>query len=399
MASKKRYLYLSIGTVAMTIYGLMYCWTVFSPFVQLGLGIHASRVANVFSFCQISFCLGGLFGGFTYYKFDYRKSMLCASILIFLGLFLASKANSIYMIILGFSFMYNFMAGFAYKSVLTAVLSWFKDKPGLASGIIVMGAGLTAFLLNSPLAKIIEASSWNNAMFFLACIAGFLSLLNALIIKPFNKSKVNKGAMQSGEQVSTKDMLKDSRFYVYFIWSVLLLAGCSSISGTAVSCSLSFGLIPTIAAQTTMIISLSNSLSRVFYGIFYDKFGRKVAMAIATSSFVLAVISLYTAFYFKEVKILLMAFLFFGISFGGIPTISSTYILVTFGSENYPSNFSIQGLYSLFSSILGTMLYSRILYNTNNQVLSYSYLIVYACVVIILFFLLNLLLNKKRKSK
>lgn len=41
-------------------------------------------------------------------------------------------------------------AGFAYKALLTSVMTWFNDKPGLASGILVMGAGLTAFVFNVP---------------------------------------------------------------------------------------------------------------------------------------------------------------------------------------------------------------------------------------------------------
>ena len=393
--SKKRNLYLVIGTIAMIIYGLMYSWTVFSPFVQEEFQIHQSRVANVFSYCQIGFCLGGLFGGFIYYKLNYKISMLFASISIFLGLYITSVAETVTIILIGFSFLYNFMAGFAYKTVLTAVLSWFKDKPGFASGVIVMGAGLTAFVFNTPLSRIIQMYDWHIAMKVLAYIAGFLSLINALCIKP-NDAKMQKKNADISEinQTKTKEMVMSPKFYVYFVWSVLLLASCSSISGTAVNCGLTFGLTATIAAKLTMIISLSNSLNRIVYGIIFDKIGRKCSMRIATYSFVLAVLLIFTAFKINNVYLLMISFLCFGICFGGIPTISSAYILTTFGSKYYPSNFSVQGLYSLFSPILGTMVYSKLLLMTENVVLAYSYLILYACLAIILLGVLNKILKR-----
>lgn len=397
--NKKRYLYLAIGTIAMTVYGLMYCWTVFSPFVQTYLQVHVSKVSNIFSFCQIGFCLGGLFGGFTYYKLNYKISMVIASCMMFLGLYIASRANSIMVIIIGFSVMYNFMAGFAYKTVLTAVLSWFKDKPGLASGVIVMGAGLTAFMFNTPLSKMIQQTDWQSTMITLACITGILSILSALFIKPQDKVVNKKSTTSETEQVTTQEMMKDSRFYVYFCWSVLLLAGCSSISGTAVNCGLSFGMNHTTAAKLTMIISLSNSLSRIFYGLAYDKFGRNTAMLIATGSFSIAVFLLGIAFVSTSYLLLGIAFLFFGISFGGIPTISSAYILTTFGSEYYPSNFSIHGLYSLFSPFLGTMVYSKLLVITTGGMLAYGYLPIYAVITFVLLMVLNKIIEKRKNRK
>ena len=287
------------------------------------------------------------------------------------------------------------MAGFAYKTVLTAVLSWFKDKPGFASGVIVMGAGLTAFVFNTPLSRIIQMYDWHIAMKVLAYIAGFLSLINALCIKP-NDAKMQKKNADISEinQTKTKEMVMSPKFYVYFVWSVLLLASCSSISGTAVNCGLTFGLTATIAAKLTMIISLSNSLSRIVYGIIFDKIGRNCTMRIATYSFALAVLLIFTAFKINNVYLLMISFLCFGICFGGIPTISSAYILTTFGSKYYPSNFSVQGLYSLFSPILGTMVYSKLLLVTENVVLAYSYLILYACLAIILLGVLNKILKR-----
>lgn len=396
----KRYFYLGLGSLAMCVFGLMYNWTVFSPAVSAQLNVSAASVANVFSVCQICFCAGGVLSGFIYYRVPFRASMLIASLMIGVGLFLTSRADQVAMIYACYSVLFSLGAGFAYKALLTTVMTWFNDKPGLASGVLVMGAGLTAFVFNVPTSLIIESLGWRTAMLLLALIAFVLSLVVCLIVRP--RGIVRKaGKLEEGEeegQVSTGQMMKSTRFYVYFIWSVLVLAGCSSLTGTAVSCGISFGISATMAATLSMIISLFNSVSRVFYGIIYDKIGRKTAMGIATTLFIIAVIILYCAFTLGSTALLAVSFIFVGLSFGAVPTISSAYILTTFGKKYYPSNFSIQGTYTLFSPFLGTMLFSALFTATQSYPLSYSYLIAYALIALGLFFGLNRLLNNPKTT-
>lgn len=396
----KRYFYLGLGSLAMCVFGLMYNWTVFSPAVSAQLNVSAASVANVFSVCQICFCAGGVLSDFIYYRVPFRASMLIASLMIGVGLFLTSRADQVAMIYACYSVLFSLGAGFAYKALLTTVMTWFNDKPGLASGVLVMGAGLTAFVFNVPTSLIIESLGWRTAMLLLALIAFVLSLVVSLIVRP--RGIVRKaGKLEEGEeegQVSTGQMMKSTRFYMYFIWSVLVLAGCSSLTGTAVSCGISFGISATMAATLSMIISLFNSVSRVFYGIIYDKIGRKTAMGIATTLFIIAVIILYCAFTLGSTALLAVSFIFVGLSFGAVPTISSAYILTTFGKKYYPSNFSIQGTYTLFSPFLGTMLFSALFTATQSYPLSYSYLIAYALIALGLFFGLNRLLNNPKTT-
>ena len=121
----KRYFYLGLGSLAMCVFGLMYNWTVFAG---------AASVANVFSVCQICFCAGGVLSGFIYYRVRFRASMIAASLMILAGLFLTSRAENVMMIYVCYSVMFSLGAGFAYKALLTSVMTWFNDKPGLASG-------------------------------------------------------------------------------------------------------------------------------------------------------------------------------------------------------------------------------------------------------------------------
>lgn len=390
----KRYIYLLIGTLSMCVYGLMYTWTVFSMSVQLDLQVSSAAIANVFSICQIFFTFGGMISGFFYYKLPYRISMITTSLMMGLGVYFTSRVNSSFMIYFCYSFCYSLGSGFAYKSLLTAILTWFQDKPGTATGLLLMGAGLTAFIFNVPMSILINKLGWRNAMAILAIINLTLTMLSSLTVKPSNQLIVKKEVIDD-KQINTKQMLKSNKFYLYFIWSILALAGCTALTGNAVNCGLSFGISTTVAATLSMIISLFNSTSRIFYGILYDKKGRKLTMGIATGFYVTCIALLFLAFILKSPIILSISFIFVGLTFGSIPTISNAYILETFGAKYYPSNFAIQQLYSLFSSFAGTMIFSIIFTKTNTYSTSYAFLIIYAIVTIILYISLNKQFERK----
>ncbi|MPM99229.1 hypothetical protein SDC9_146420 [bioreactor metagenome] len=121
-----------------------------------------------------------------------------------------------------------------------------------------------------------------------------------------------------------------------------------------------------------------------------------MAMTISTALFVMAVLSLFGVFISRQVLFIYLSYIFIGLSFGGVPSISSTYILKTFGKKYYPSNFSIQGTYSLFSSLLGTTLFGIIYAGTNTMSLAFSYLLVYALLAVILLKVINHLFMKQK---
>lgn len=396
MKKFKRYIYLFVGTIAMCIYGLMYNWTVFSLPIQNSLNLSSGSVANVFSFCQIFLTLGGLISGFLYYKINFKLSMILSSILLSFGLYMTSKAKQSIEIYLFYSFFYTFFAGYAYKSLLTAIMTWFSDKAGVASGVLLMGAGLTAFIFNVPTTSLISIYGWRSAMQILSIIALVSTIIASLLISqntvPHPSSSNNNSNLVD---VPTHKMLRSSSFWIFFIWSILLMAGCTSVMGNSVNCGISFGINAKTAALLSTFISLANSLSRICYGYFYDKKGRKFTMQLATTLFFLSAIILLSALSIKSVILLGLSFLLIGLTFGAIPTISTIYILKQYGAKYYPGNFAIQYLYSLVSSIFGTMLFSLLFSKTSNYFQSYSFIGLYAVIAMILLLALNKVLSNQ----
>lgn len=270
-------------------------------------------------------------------------------------------------------------------------MGYYKEKSGLASGILLMGAGLTAFIFNYPTSILIYIFNYRFTMKILSFVSFIITMLAALIIKQNLESNDNQNQDKEAceRDVSTLSMLKTSKFWVFFLWSILLMAGCTSIMGNAVNCGIYLGISSTTAALLSSFISLANSLSRIAYGYLYDKKGRKYTMSVVTFLFLFSTIAFLLALYIKSISILILSFLCIGLTFGGIPIIANIFILQEFGSKYYPSNFSIQYLYSLISSIFGTILFSFLFTSSSNYIYAYSFVGLYAIIGVALLFPLN----------
>ena len=149
MKSKnKRILYLLLSALSLCVFGIMYTWTVFSSAIINDVGVSASQFTLVFSICLIIYSLGGVFGGLLYTKLPYKTMSIIFAVLVGTGLFLTSLSHSLLELILYFGIIFPFSAGYLYKTLLAAIISWYGDKPGFASGAVLTGIGLSAFIFN-----------------------------------------------------------------------------------------------------------------------------------------------------------------------------------------------------------------------------------------------------------
>jgi Major Facilitator Superfamily. len=342
------------------------------------------------------YSISGLASGFLYGKISYVITTFISSAMIGMGIIASSYANNIQTIYFFYGFIFGFGAGFTFKSIITAIITWFPDRAGFAGGVLLMGVGLTACIFNVPTSYMISLYGWRVALRIVGSIALCLSMLSAILVRPKkNDIKVTKKRKSTDiYQYNTLEMMRSIKFYFYFVWSVVLLASCTCIAGNSSSIAKSFGISATLAAVLSTIISLFNSVSRVFYGIIFDKKGRKIAMTISTSLFILAVICLFISLISKNASALVLTYILIGLSFGASPSISSAYILKTFGGENYASNFSIQGTYTLFSSLLGSTLFGILFAKNNSYLLSFRFLIIYALIAPVSLLILNIILKK-----
>jgi MFS family permease len=224
-----------------------------------------------------------------------RKAMF-ASALCWAGGFLISAvgvyAHNIWIVYFGYGLVGGIGLGLGYISPVSTLIKWFPDRPGMATGMAIMGFGGAAFIA-SPLSVwlmsifststhigVAETFVVMGAIYFVFMIVGaFIVRLPAPGWKPEGYvPPVQASKLITTSDVYVYDALKTPQFWC--IWIVLCInvtAGIGVIGqASAMSQEMFPGHITAVAAAGFVgLMSLFNMLGRFFWASTSDYIGRK----------------------------------------------------------------------------------------------------------------------------
>ena len=145
---KRRWIYGGIGVIVLLFAGLVYAWSVLAtPISEFFTDWSSTKLSFTFTLCMIFFCLGGLITGLVSEKIGPKIMLKLSAILFLVGFFIASRAEEITSLYIGYGVIAGLASGFAYNSIMGNVTKFFPDCPGLISGILLMGFGFGSFLI------------------------------------------------------------------------------------------------------------------------------------------------------------------------------------------------------------------------------------------------------------
>jgi MFS family permease len=227
-----------------------------------------------------------------------RKAMLVSAI-CFCGGFLVSAIgvhfHQIALLYLGYGVLGGIGLGIGYISPVSTLIKWFPDRPGMATGMAIMGFGGGA-MIGSPFAVwlmdkfktpesvgVIETFVTMGIVYFLFMLYGVVTVrVPPANWKPegFVPSAAPK-KLVTNAQVSADEAIKTPQFYL--LWAVLFLNVTASI-GVLQQASLiiqeMFGVTVAAGAGFVGLISLFNMGGRFFWSSLSDYIGRKRTYAI-----------------------------------------------------------------------------------------------------------------------
>jgi MFS family permease len=284
--------------------GQAYAWSVFKPPLENGLGI--SGVASSLPF-QLGIIMLGLSAALFGTRVDAngpRWAMVVASSCFVSGLVVSGIGlylNQFWLVVVGYGFIGGIGLGIGYISPVSTLIKWFPDRPGLSTGIAIMGFGggaLIASPLTTQLLSAFGATGENPSvpgigttfLVMAAIYAVFMSVGWLLIRVPapdwkpagWDPATAKQNAMISTKHVSAANAIKTPQFWL--LWVVLCFNVTAGI-GILEKASPIFqdffsGLSPaeTVAAAAggfVAILSLANSLGRILWSTVSDYLGRK----------------------------------------------------------------------------------------------------------------------------
>ncbi|WP_372906752.1 OFA family MFS transporter [Rhodohalobacter sp.] len=229
-----------------------------------------------------------------------RKAMFVAALCFSGGFFVSSLGvylHQIWIVYLGYGVLGGIGLGIGYISPVSTLIKWFPDRPGMATGMAIMGFGGGA-MIGSPLAVALldyfsTPVSVGVSETFLVMGAVYFSLMMFGVItvrippkdwKPEGYVPSEKSRkLITDNHVNADTALKTPQFWL--LWVILCVnvtAGIGVLGQASPMIQEMFeGIITAEAAAGFVgLLSLFNLVGRFFWSSLSDKIGRKTVYAI-----------------------------------------------------------------------------------------------------------------------
>lgn len=398
MKHLNRWVYAIIGVIVLLMAGLIYAWSVMSkPIAASRPEWTTAQLSLTFTIVMAFFCLGSLVAGILSKKVNPKIYVLLAGIFMFFGFFIASfTGDSRAMLYIGFGVLCGFGAGLAYNAVMGTICAWFPDKQGLISGILLMGFGLSSFIIGKVYTAMTPTDgtdNWQNTFkIFAVIILVVLVICCFFFVKPGKDfappaPKRKKTVREPACDVNTITMLKTRSFWLTYVWAIMVsaaglaLVGQASGIATEVGTTASDGTIATVVGM----ISIMNGIGRVIYGAMFDKVGYKLTMIVDMASFIIASLLLIAALTSGSFFLIIVGFLVGGFAYGGVTPMQSAIVSDFYGRTYYSVNFSVIVTNLLIGSFASTI--AGKLYDMSQSYMSTIYMMIIVTVVSFIAFL------------
>ena len=261
------------------------------------------QLAVIFSIAIVLLGLSAAVFGKWLERVGPRKAMLASALCFAGGFFISAlgvSIHNIWLVYFGYGFVGGIGLGIGYISPVSTLIKWFPDRPGVATGMAIMGFGGGA-MIGSPLAVALMAYFKGDSapmgvaptMLVMGTIYLLFMMFGVITIRvPAEGWKpagyvpsTQKTSLITTANVDADTAIKTPQFWL--LWVVLCMnvtAGIGVletasplIQETFSDASMGAGLGVTAAAAAGFVglLSLFNLLGRFFWSSASDKLGRK----------------------------------------------------------------------------------------------------------------------------
>ncbi|MFE7894949.1 OFA family MFS transporter [Streptomyces sp. NPDC057412] len=272
--------------------GQAYAWSVFKPPLESALGLSGTQSALPFQLGIVMLGLSAAFGGTLVERNGPRWAMTVALVCFSSGFLLAALGAAVeqyWLIVLGYGFLGGIGLGIGYISPVSTLIKWFPDRPGMATGIAIMGFGGGALIASPWSAQMLESFGTDSSGIAMAFLVHGLTyavfmLLGVLLVRvprPVNAAAGDGPAALDGPRVSARSAVRTPQFWC--LWIVLCMNVTAGIgilekaapmitdffagSSTPVSVSAAAGFVA--------LLSAANMAGRIGWSSTSDRIGRK----------------------------------------------------------------------------------------------------------------------------
>lgn len=384
--------------------GVAYIWSVFQTGIANSIFNSNNATAGLtFSILLAMLTLGSVIGGKLSIKFNTRVVVIIGGVILSLGFFLASfvTLNAPWLLWVTYGLMGGVGMGFTYSTTIACSQKWYPEKRGLVTGLIVSALGFGGVIFTPIIEKLIKNLGGTGVgefktfrvlslLFLIVCTIGGLFLKNPPN-ELLEKATQTITKSDNNKDYTTKQMLKTPQFYILTFTLMLACMSGLMMIGFAKPIAVAKGLEKT-ATIGVLVISMCNSLGRLFWGTFSDKIGRKTTIiSLLIGSSICSLLINVASGYWIYSLIALIGF-FYGGLLSTFPALTSD----LFGAKHMATNYGFVlfgfGVGAIASSLIAGH-YKNIASNNINLMFP-AFIIASACALVGI--VLMVLLNTKR---
>ena len=368
MSINNRWFQLCASLVAMImIANLQYAWTLFVQPLQGATGWKLSDIQFAFTLFIVCQTWVQPLDGWLIDRLGPRGLISVAGILCGLGWAGMGYATSLPMFYLLYC-LAGTGAAFVYSGSIGSALKWFKDRRGLASGIMAAGFGGGTALFIPFISSMLKTNGHQSTFLTTGLLQGFVILIVAQFLRhppaeAASAKPAGAAAQQLGKrQFTTLEVLRTPQFYAMYCAFFLMSTGGLLVTANAGPIARSWGLSAAALTLAATLSPLANGASRVFWGWASDRLGRENTMVIA---FILQALFLYLVVAIGQQSAalfsftLVMVYFTWGEIYSLFPATSGDYFGTRHATSNYAVLYTAKGTASILGGYVGALLYEQ----------------------------------------
>ena len=288
--------------------GQVYAFSVFKKPLGVLLGVtkpspddwSATQIALIFSVAIAVLGLSAAIFGKWLERVGPRKAMFTAACCFGSGFLVAALGAYLHifgLLVLGYGVIGGVGLGLGYISPVSTLIKWFPDRPGMATGLAIMGFGGGA-MIGAPISValmahfatptsigVVQSFVVMGVLYFVYMIFG--SMIVRVPPKDWKPEgwvpSVKTQALVTTGQVTATEAIKTPQFYL--LWGVLFLnvsagIGILETASPMIQDIFSGRVSAGAAAGFVGLLSIFNMAGRFFWSSLSDKLGRKTVYAI-----------------------------------------------------------------------------------------------------------------------
>lgn len=340
--------YVVIGFLMNLLLGTAYSWSVFKVALQRDFGASDVMALLPFAVAMAMFSVGMVFAGRLVDRHGPRGIAIVGTLVYGLGYVLSSLMDRtpwpLETLALTFGGVVGIGTGFAYNPAITTVVRWYPVRKGLASGLVVMGVGLSP-VLTAPLADVLIQAYGVPTTFL---VLGIVFLATLIPMSSFLRFPPDgwqpppevvsraRSEWRPAAEMDRRTMLRTSAFWVAWALYVLGTAGGFMIIGNASSLILDVGAAAALATAAVQVLAIFNSAGRPLFGRLWDAWSprRTLLLMFALLLSAMALLAVSTSWVPRYLGIALA-----GVVFGGFLAVMPALNTVFFGERNAGANY------------------------------------------------------------